>query len=444
MTRLFGTDGVRGLANRELTPELAVRLAQATASTIPHPANKVVIGRDTRTSGPMLEMALAAGFASSGLDVLLAGVVPTPAISFLIKDEAADHGAVVSASHNPPEDNGIKLFSGEGMKLPLDLEEEIERAMIGDPARGATIGKIAQLEAAAERYAAFLVGAIDIDDIDLTGTSIVVDCAFGATSAIAPRVFRHLKADVFELNTELAGEKINQACGTSDLGPLQAAVAEHGADLGIAFDGDGDRVLLVAEDGTIIDGDTILGIAACYYAENRSFVPNVVVATVMSNQGLATTLEKCGVRLLRTDVGDRNVAWEMRRLGAKVGGEQSGHIIFQDHSLTGDGILTAVKMLEISHDLGQPLGHLAARIDRHPQIKGNLKVRNPHAFVARGGVRTAIEQETQRLGDNGRLLVRPSGTQPRVRLLVEADDAVLAQTVFERLEKRLNELIAKR
>lgn len=432
------------MANVDLTPELAVRLAQATATTIPHPANKVVIGRDTRISGPLLEMALAVGFASSGLDVLLAGVVPTPAISFLIKDEIADHGAVISASHNPPGDNGIKLFSSDGMKLPLDVEEEIERAMVGEPLRTAAIGRIAQVEAAAERYAAFLVGAIEIDDIDLGGTSIVVDCAFGATGIIAPRVFRHLKATVIELNTDPAGERINQACGTSDLGLLQAAVAEQRADLGIAFDGDGDRVLLVAEDGTVIDGDTILGIAACYYAENQRLSPKVVVSTVMSNQGLAATLEKCGVHLVRTDVGDRNVAWEMRRLGAKIGGEQSGHIIFGDHSLTGDGILTAVKMLEIAHDLGQPLGHLAARIERHPQAKGNLAVTNPHAFVARCDVRTAIEEEAKRLGDGGRLLVRPSGTQPRVRILVEADQLSLAEATFSRLEERLTGLVADR
>ncbi len=430
------------MANVDLTPELVVRLGQAAAATIPHPANKVVIGRDTRVSGPLLEKALAVGFASCGLDVLLAGVVPTPAISFLIKDEIADHGAVVSASHNPPEDNGIKLFSGDGMKLPLDVEEEIERAMAGEPRRSGAIGRISQVDAAAERYAAFLAGSIEIDEIDLGGASIVVDCAYGATSAIAPRVFRHLNATVIELHTEPIGERINQACGTSDLGPLQAAVAEHGADLGIAFDGDGDRVLLVAEDGTIIDGDTILGIAACYYADRRRLLPKVVVATVMTNQGLARTLEKCGVRLLRTDVGDRNVAWEMRRLGAKIGGEQSGHIIFRDHSLTGDGILTAVKMLEIAHDLGESLGCLAARIERHPQIKGNLTVANPHAFVARCAVRTIIEEEAARLGDAGRLLVRPSGTQPRVRILVEADQADAAEATYLRVGKRLEQLIA--
>ncbi len=429
------------MANVDLTPELVVRLAQAAAAAISHPANKVVVGRDTRVSGPLLEMALAVGFASCGIDVLLAGVVPTPAISFLIKDEVADYGAVISASHNPPEDNGIKLFSGDGMKLPLDLEEEIERAMAGEPMRSGVIGTISQVEAAAERYAAFLVGAIEIDDIDLGGTSIVVDCAFGATSAIAPRVFRHLKATVIELNTEPVGERINQACGTSDLGPLQAAVAEHRADLGIAFDGDGDRVLLVAEDGTIIDGDTILGIAACYYAEHQRLFPKVVVTTIMSNQGLERTLEKCGVRLLRTDVGDRNVAWEMRRLGAKIGGEQSGHIIFGDHALTGDGILTAVKMLEIAHDLGEPLGHLAARIERHPQAKGNLTVGNPRAFVARCAVRTVIEDEAAQLGDAGRLLVRPSGTQPRVRILVEANQTDVAEATLSRLKEKLEALV---
>jgi len=444
LTRLFGTDGVRGVANADLTPELVVRLAQASAATISHTSNKVVIGRDTRVSGPMLEMALAVGFASAGLDVLLAGVVPTPAISFLIKDEIADYGAVVSASHNPPEDNGIKLFSGDGMKLPLDVEEEIERAMAGEPGRSASIGRISQVDAAAERYAAFLTGAIEIDDIDLSGTSIVVDCAFGATSTIAPRVFRHLKATVIELHTEHSGEKINEACGTSDLAPLRKAVTGHGADLGIAFDGDGDRVLLVAEDGTVIDGDTILGIAGRYYAKHRSLSPKVIVTTVMSNQGLEATLADCGIRVLRTDVGDRNVAWEMRRLGAKIGGEQSGHIIFRDHSLTGDGILTAVKMLEIAHDLGQPLGRLAAHIERHPQIKGNLPVGNPHAFVARCDVRSAIEEEAERLGNAGRLLVRPSGTQPRVRILVEADQAALAKTTFARLDQRLRELIEDR
>ncbi|MCK4355464.1 phosphoglucosamine mutase, partial [Candidatus Bipolaricaulota bacterium] len=336
---LFGTDGVRGRANQDLTPELALTLARAAAEHLLPERGRVIIGRDTRTSGPMLEGTLAAGFSACGADVFLAGVIPTPAIAFLIKDEHADLGAVISASHNQPEDNGIKFFGRQGRKLTLSQEEAIENSFSKISPQPGPVGRIVPLEAAASRYAAFLVGTIEIEEIDLAGRTIVVDCAYGATGAIAPRVLRHFNARVIELHTLPDGMRINQECGSTHLAPLRAAVLEHHANLGIAFDGDGDRVLLVSPTGETIDGDRMMGIAAIHLQQKGSLDPAIVVATVMSNLGLEEALKRAGIEMVRTPVGDRNVAQAMLAHGAKIGGEQSGHIIFSDHSPTGDGIL---------------------------------------------------------------------------------------------------------
>ncbi len=431
--KLFGTDGVRGAANSDLTPELAVSLARAAAATLVPPGGLVIIGRDTRESGPMLEGALAAGFAAAGVDVLLAGVIPTPAISFLIKDERAALGAVISASHNPPEDNGIKFFDRAGMKLTVAQEEKIEHAIATVPPTGDRVGKIATLDAAATRYAAFLIGTIESDDVDLGGTRIVVDCAYGATGAIAPRVLRHFNADVVELNTAPDGWRINQNCGSTHLESVRAAVRDHNADLGIAFDGDGDRVLLVSPDGNAIDGDRMMGIAALHLRHSDQLVPPIVVATVMSNLGLEKRLDTEGIELVRTPVGDRYVAWEMRARGARLGGEQSGHIIFSDHSPTGDGILTAVKLLEIAHINQTPLPHLAREIPIIPQLLRNVPARDPARVAAHDEVRTAVAREQSQLADGGRILVRPSGTQPVVRVMVEAADMDTCTATVDRL-----------
>lgn len=425
MTSLFGTDGVRGGANRLLTPELAVGLARAAAARLVPRGGRVIIGRDTRTSGPMLEAALAAGFASAGVDVGLAGIIPTPAISFLIKDERADLGAVISASHNPPEDNGIKFFDRSGRKLAEDEEADIEASLRCSLPPAPRVAAIRRLEAAATRYAAFLTGAIESEDVDLSGLLIVIDCAFGATGPIAPHVLRHLGARVVELNTASDGDRINVGCGSTHLETVRAAVAEHHADLGLAFDGDGDRVLLVSAGGRTIDGDQVIGIVAEHWLARGLLTPRVVVTTVLSNFGLESALAGRGVEVVRTPVGDRNVAQAMVVRGAKIGGEPSGHVIFADHAPTGDGILTAVKLLEIAHEAKSDLESLASRIPLYPQASQNVRCGQPAELAARQSVADLVAEAERTLGERGRVIVRPSGTQPLVRVLVEADDQAL-------------------
>jgi len=444
MTTVFGTDGVRGRANELLTPELTVRLARAAAQEMDGAAGRAIIGRDTRTSGPMLEAALAAGLASAGVDVFLAGVIPTPAISFLIKDERADFGAVVSASHNPPTDNGIKLFDKRGMKLSVESERAIEALLDRDLPVGGRVGEIRRLEAAATRYAAFLSGTIDVESIDLSGHRLAVDCAYGATGRIAPRVFRHLGAEVIELHTQPDGTRINQNCGSTHLAVVRAAVADHGADLGIAFDGDGDRVLLVTPSGRTIDGDQMMGIVALHMKRQGLLSPPAVVATVMSNLGLERVLAENGIRLHRTPVGDRNVSQALVSHGAQLGGEQSGHVIFADHSPTGDGILTAVKLLEIAHQAGTDLEALAGEIPLFPQIHLTFSCPNPADVLASHRVETEIEHARVHLGARGRIIARPSGTQPLLRITVEADEDELCRETSNRLAAVIEEELQSR
>jgi len=436
--RLFGTDGVRGSANTELTPELVLALARAIVRATIGAGERVVVGRDTRTSGTMLEAALVAGLTASGVEVLLAGVVPTPAISFLIKDEKARLGAVISASHNPPSDNGVKLFDEEGLKLSTEVEEAIEREM-RCPGTVAPVdaAPARRIEAAATRYAAFLTGSIEIDEVDLAGCEIVVDCAFGATGSIAPRVLQHFNAKVIGLHMEPAGERINQGCGVEHLEPLRDMVLERRADLGIAFDGDGDRVLLLTAEGDLVDGDVILGAAALHLHRTGRLHPPMVVATVQSNLGLERALAAQGITLLRTPVGDRHVARAMRAHRAKLGGEKSGHVIFGEHSPTGDGLLTAVKMLEIAHEQGRTLSEIAREIPLVPQEQRSIEVDDAEALLAGDDAVAAVRDATERLGRNGRLLVRPSGTQSKLRVMVESDDPELCHSVCDELVDRL-------
>ncbi len=430
MTQRFGTDGVRGVANEDLVPELALALARSAAASLLPRGGRVIVGRDSRTSGPMLEAALAAGFSSAGIDVGLAGIIPTPAISFLIKDEGADLGAVLSASHNPPEDNGIKFFGKDGQKLSVEEEERVESALGLDwpPARG--IGRIETIDVAATRYAAFLTGTIESDDVDLSGLTLVVDCAYGATGPIAPRVFRHLGAHVIELHTETDGTRINVGCGSTHLDSVREAVLRQHADLGIAFDGDGDRVLLVSSHGQTIDGDHVIGIAATHRARRGGLRPPLVVTTVLSNLGLEHFLRDRGIGTIRTPVGDRHVAQAMRTHGARLGGEPSGHVIFADHAPTGDGILTAVQLLEIAHEAGESLECLAAAVPLYPQSHENVPC--PSMDAARA---VPLEEITRRaeakLAGRGRVILRPSGTQPMVRVFVEAEERKLADTVCQ-------------
>ena len=429
MKILFGTDGVRGRANEHVTAELALSLARAAAARLVPSGGRVIIGRDTRLSGPMLEGAMAAGFASAGVDVLLAGIIPTPAISFLIKDERADLGAVISASHNEPEDNGIKFFDRNGMKLTVEEEAAIEGVLVNLPPRASRVGSISPLQAAGTRYAAFLTGTIESDDIDLSGLTIIVDCAYGATGAIAPHVLRHFSARVVEMHTSPDGDRINRDCGSTHLEALREAVLTQHADLGIAFDGDGDRVLLISPCGETIDGDRMMGIAALHMNQKGTLNPAIVVATVMSNMGLEHALARSGINMVRTPVGDRHVAQAMLAHEAHLGGEQSGHIIFSDHSPTGDGILTAIKLLEISHERGIPLHNLAEKIPLYPQARADVSAAEPSKLMSHPHIVSAIERAKERLGTDGRLVVRPSGTQPVVRVLVEASDEALCNDV---------------
>ncbi len=440
MAHLFGTDGIRGHANRLLTPELAVSLARAIAATVVRDKGRVIIGRDTRTSGPMLEAALSSGLASSGVNVELAGIIPTPAISFLIKDENADLGVVISASHNPPEDNGIKLFDRHGMKLSEEQEDEIEAALEIAQVPAADVGTMTTLEAAATRYAAFLSGTIDVDRVDLSGMKLVLDCAYGATTAIAPHVFKHLGATVFPIHAELDGDRINVECGATHLAQLLAVTRERGADLGIAFDGDGDRVLLITPDGFVIDGDRMMGIAASYMAEQGTLSPPAIVATILSNRGLESWLSDRGIGVHRTDVGDRYVSHRMAEEGIQIGGEASGHIIFADYSPTGDGILTAAKLLEIAHHRGVDLPTLAREIPLFPQCARNIPCEQPAQLALDSRIQELIREAESTLDPLGRIVLRPSGTQPLLRIMVETEDANRCHATADRLESQLRRI----
>jgi len=440
MTHFFGTDGVRGKANQLLTPELVLALSRAIAATLVPNGGRAIIGRDTRTSGPMLEAVLSAGLASAGLDVCLAGIIPTPAISFLIKDERADLGIVISASHNPPEDNGIKLFDRNGLKLSQADEAQIEAAIQGPHELAETIGQISILEAAATRYAAFLTGTIDAEHVDFSELTLVLDCAYGATAPIAPHVFRHLGATVIPIHCELDGESINVDCGATNLTRLREVTLQHGADLGIAFDGDGDRVLLVGPDGFEIDGDRMMGIAASSMAERNLLTPTAIVATILSNRGLELWLNERGIDVHRTDVGDRYVSHRMIEEDIQIGGEASGHIIFRDHAPTGDGILTAVKLLEIAHHCGSDLPTLAQEIPLYPQIARNIVCDSPSQLAEDPRTRNLLQQAEEALGPLGRIVLRPSGTQPMLRIMVETEDASRCKQIADSLEASLQQI----
>jgi len=440
VTGLFGTDGIRGQANRLLTPELILSLSRAIVATLTPEGGRVIIGRDTRTSGPMLEAALSAGLTSAGMDVYLAGVIPTPAISFLIKDERADLGVVVSASHNPPQDNGIKLFDRDGLKLSQELELRIERALQETHEPAATIGRVTPLQAAATRYAAFLTGMIDVDHVDFSNMTLVLDCAYGATAPIAPRVFRHLGATVIPIHSALDGAQINVDCGATHLARLQQATKQHNADLGIAFDGDGDRVLLVAPDGFVIDGDRMMGIAASHLADCNLLSPPAIVTTILSNRGLELWLTERNIQVHRTDVGDRHVSHRMIAEGIQIGGEASGHVIFRDHSPTGDGILTAVKLLEIAHHRGTDLPSLAREIPLFPQCTRNIACEDPAALAQDARTKELLRKAQDTLGQSGRVVLRPSGTQPLLRVMVESEDACRCNATASELESELQQI----
>ncbi|MCR4404614.1 MAG: phosphoglucosamine mutase [Candidatus Acetothermia bacterium] len=437
---LFGTDGVRGVANVELSPELALALGRAAVS-LRDERNRALIGRDTRRSGEMLSSALAAGLASVGIEVLDAGIIPTPAIPFLVQRYDASFGVVISASHNPPEDNGIKFFDRAGFKISEELEAKLDQAIDdGIPIRpsGREIGRIRPVPEAAQLYLERLI-ALARERLGGSKLRLVVDCASGATSGIAAKLFSQLGLEAIIIHDQPDGDNINLACGSTDLRSLQEAVRLYRADLGVAYDGDGDRALFVDAEGREVDGDAILLISALAMHRAGALSPPRVVATVMSNLGLEEHLRAEGIELVRTSVGDRYVAAEIEKWGCSLGGEQSGHIIFRDCSTTGDGLITTVQVLSILERTGRPLAELAGQFRRYPQVQHNIPVRNPGIFHENKRLEEAIASYRARLDGVGRLVVRPSGTQPLIRVMVEGKDERLIRQVGQELSRLIEQ-----
>jgi phosphoglucosamine mutase len=443
MTRLFGTDGVRGVANSQLTPDLALALGRAAGAVLAPEGGSVILGRDTRLSGPMLEGALLAGLCSAGADVLTAGVVPTPLVAYLTTELGLTAGAMISASHNPVPDNGIKFFSDEGLKISLAVEEEIEARMAerspGLPT-GSSVGGADVIEGALVRYVAHVVAAVREP---LRGLRVVLDCAHGAAYRAGPDAFRAAGAEVVVMHDEPDGARINVECGSTALDAVGRRVLEEGAHLGIGFDGDADRALAVDEQGNEIDGDQIIAMAALRMAEAGELKNNLVVATVMTNLGFHRALRDRGIEVVAAPVGDRFVAEAMAERGAMLGGEQSGHVIFAEHATTGDGILTALKIAEmVAGSGGAPLSELAHVFDRFPQVLLNVRVARLEALESAEELWDEVRAAERELGEDGRVLLRASGTEPVVRVMVEAGRAEHAHRVAERLASAVKERLS--
>lgn len=440
--RLFGTDGVRGVANEELTAELAFKLGQAGAQVLgkDKPKPKIVIGKDTRISGDMLEAALVAGICSVGGDALLAGVVPTPAVSYLTRDLGAAAGVVISASHNPVQDNGIKFFDSEGFKLDDSVEDEIEQAAkaVGDAPRptGKDVGRAIRIMDAEDRYVSFVKSIVTSD---LKGMKVVVDCANGAASGVSPKALWELGADVIPIFNDPDGVNINKDCGSTHIEALQQAVLKHKAQIGLAHDGDADRVLAVDEKGQVVDGDQIMTILAQDLKEKGKLKQDTLVVTVMSNLGLHLALNEKGIKTPQTKVGDRYVLEKMREIGATLGGEQSGHIIFLDYNTTGDGVLTGIQLLQVLKESGKTLSQLAGLMKRLPQVLVNVWVKDKQESMSHPAVTAAIAKAEESLGGQGRILVRPSGTEPLLRIMGEGTDEAEIREVVESIAQVVKE-----
>lgn len=442
MGKLFGTDGIRGVANRDLTPELAFKIGRIAAWMLgkENDSPLFVIGRDTRLSGPMLEGSLTAGITSAGGDVRLLGVVSTPAVAYLTKKLGAAAGVVISASHNPIEDNGLKIFDGRGFKLPDALEEKIEAYYFKDEddlprPEGLHLGQAFHDGDALQQYLKHLRNSSD----SLEGMKLVIDCAHGAVCRIAGDLLQSLGAEIVSLHDEPDGGMINVNCGATDTADLQKSVIENGAILGLAFDGDADRLIAVDEQGAIVDGDAVMAICAISMARKGQLNNKTIVATIMSNGGLDILAEKHGIRVVRTTVGDRYVLEKMLEGGFSIGGEQSGHIIFSDYATTGDGLLTALQLLRVVREEERPLSLLAAALERLPQVLVNQKVGTKEGWSDNSKIKTAIKKVEQELGQHGRVLVRPSGTEPKIRVMLEAP---LPEEKLESYARSLAELIA--
>ncbi|RZU33170.1 phosphoglucosamine mutase [Blastococcus saxobsidens] len=439
MGRLFGTDGVRGRANSDLTPELALSVARAAASVLADRDGTsrpvAVVGRDPRASGEMLEAAVVAGLTSAGAEVLLAGVVPTPALAYLTGRSDADLGVMISASHNPMPDNGIKLFSRGGHKLPDAVEAAIEQTVgsgSSDDHRptGGAIGRVRALADGVDAYVAHLLSTVDQP---LSGLSVVVDGAHGAAAGAAPEVYRRAGATVHAIGCAPDGWNINDGIGSTHLGPLIDAVRERGADIGLAHDGDADRCLAVTAAGDVVDGDAILAVCALALHERGALKADTVVATVMSNLGFHHTMRDAGISVATTAVGDRYVLEALRAQGLSLGGEQSGHLVFLEHATTGDGLLTGLALLSRMAATGSSLAELASVVRRLPQVLVNVPVRDRLAVAASDEVAAAVNAVEEELGEAGRVLLRPSGTEQLVRVMVEAPTQDQADAVAQRL-----------
>lgn len=441
MSRLFGTDGVRGLVNEFLTPELAYHLGRAAASYFGQSIERPVflIGRDTRISGGMLESALASGICAVGGDVIILGEAPTPAIAYLVRQKECTAGVVISASHNPYPDNGIKFFDGNGFKLPDAVEDEIEELCkssaddcLPRPTKG-DIGTIQYQQEWVQEYVDFVVST----SASLEGLKVVYDGAHGAASYVGPTILRQLGAEVIAINVEPNGTNINDNAGSTHLEGLQAAVLREGVHVGIANDGDADRCLMVDETGQVLDGDQIMLLCGLHLREQGKLKDNMIVGTVMSNIGFHKAAEELGMKTCSTAVGDRYVLEKMLAEGYSIGGEQSGHVIFLDYNSTGDGLLTAVQTLSIMKEKGKSLSELAGLMTKYPQLLVNVRVLTKAGWETNAAIQDAIREAEEELGSNGRILVRPSGTEPLIRVMAEGPD----QEQLDELCHRIGDVI---
>ncbi len=443
---LFGTDGVRGIANVELTPELAFNLGRAGSYVLArHDTTmrpRILVGKDTRVSGDMLEASLIAGICSTGADVLRVGVLPTPAVAYLTQQYQASCGIVISASHNPVEDNGIKFFGPNGYKLPDEIEDEIERLLAEDLNQlarptGEEIGRVYEVEEALNRYLDYLVSCYSLPE-KMNDITIVVDCANGAAYKTGPRLWSRLGARVIAINNTPTGVNINDRCGSTYTEGLKKAVIHFNADVGIAYDGDADRCIIIDECGNETDGDHIIAICALDMQRRGMLKPSSVVATVMSNIGLNIALRRENVAVQSCKVGDRYVLEKMKETGAILGGEQSGHIIFLQHATTGDGLLTSLKLVEVMKRTGLPVSHLAREMEKQPQLLVNIRLDDKDTILSHDLVVAAMEDAEAKLGEMGKLVVRPSGTEPMVRIMAQGPELYVLEEVIKGISHAIN------
>jgi phosphoglucosamine mutase len=433
--KYFGTDGIRGRANVAITPELALKVGQAAGLMFQRGdhRHRVLIGKDTRLSGYMIETALVAGFSSVGMDVLLTGPIPTPAVAMLTRSMRADLGVMISASHNPYDDNGIKLFGPDGYKLSDDIEKEIEKLLDSDLssrlAKSADLGRAKRIDGVQDRYIEFAKRTLP-KNLSLENMRIVIDCAHGAAYKVAPEALWELGAEVISVGVEPDGYNINHECGSTSPQALAAKVREMRADIGIALDGDADRVLIVDERGRVVDGDQLLAVIAESWQASGQLTKPGLVATVMSNLALERHLQSLGLAMHRTPVGDRYVLEYMREHGYNLGGEQSGHIILSDYTTTGDGFVAALQVLAVVKTQDKPVSQVCGRFEPLPQVLKNVRYKSGKP-LENGNVRSAIKDGEERLNGHGRLVIRPSGTEPVIRVMAEGDDQALVEEVVD-------------